>query len=64
MTDRKSDEGLNNDPATDRRNADAPETFNDSQRREDEQAQSVAQDALALRNRAAASDKQAKREND
>lgn len=64
MTDRKPDKGLNNDPATDRRNADAPETFNDSQRREDEQAQSVAEDALALRKRAASSDRQAKREND
>ncbi|NCP11241.1 MAG: hypothetical protein GW859_04660 [Sphingomonadales bacterium] len=44
-----ADTGLNNDPATDRRNAEAPETFNDSQRREDEQAQSVAEDALAQR---------------
>lgn len=64
MTDRKPDEGLNDDPATDRRNADAPETFNDSQRREDEQAQSVAEDALALRKTAVSSDRQAKREND
>lgn len=64
MTDRKPGHGLNNDPATDRRNADAPETFNDSQRREDEQAQSVAEDALALRKSAALSGKRTKRESD
>ncbi len=58
MTDRKQpiDTGLNADPATDRRNADAPETFNDSQRREDEQAQSVAEDALERRRQKGAKD--------
>jgi hypothetical protein len=49
MTDRKPEDKISADRAADPRNAEAPETFNDSQRREDEQAQSVAADALARR---------------
>lgn len=55
MTDETSrKDGLNNDPQTDRRDSDAPEGVNTSQRREDAQAQSVADDALAVQKAAAA----------
>ncbi len=48
MTDDTSrKDGLNNDPQTDRRDSEAPEGVNTSQRHEDSQAQSVADDALA-----------------
>jgi len=55
MTDETSrKDGLNNDPQTDRRDSDAPEGVNTSPRREDAQAQSVADDALAVQKAAAA----------
>lgn len=48
MTDDTSrKDGLNNDPQNDRRDSEAPEGVNTSQRHEDAQAQSVADDALA-----------------
>lgn len=61
MTDTKNPahdrhDGLNDDPTSDRRNAAAPDTFNESQRDEDAQAQTVAEDALAAGNGAETSD--------
>ncbi len=62
MTDTaKPDRGLNNDPATDRRLADAPEAFNESQDDEQSQAQTVAADAIAAGAGSEASDEQAER---